>query len=103
MIACSQCGRVLEDKGGKAWVASMSGSIMGDEYIETYFFCEACGVYTVEVYHDHFLGEDTVHLRGPLSKAEGDAAVALIGQCSEPWNKKCRCEAHCAYFGSGLD
>jgi hypothetical protein len=27
----------------------------------------------------------------------------LIKQCPEPWNKKCRCEAHRAYFGGWLD
>jgi hypothetical protein len=103
MIGCSQCGGNFDRGTTKAWVASICGSIMGDEYIETYYYCEGCGVYTVEVYHDRFLGEDDVRLRGPVAKAEGDAAVELIGQCSEPWNKKCRCEAHRSYFGPSLD
>lgn len=84
-------------------MASISGGIMGDEYIESYFLCSRCEVYTVEIYHDRFLGEDTVFVRGPVSKAEGDAKVELIRQCSEPWNKKCRCRAHQAYFEGSLD
>jgi hypothetical protein len=103
VVHCSQCGKAFEQESGKAWETSICGSIMGDEYIETYFFCVACGVYTVEVYHDRFLGEESVQLCGPLPKADGDAAVALINRCSEPWNKKCRCEAHRSYFGPSLD
>lgn len=84
-------------------MASISGGIMGDEYTESYFLCGDCDVYTVEVHHDRFLGEESVFVRGPVSKAEGDAQVELIGQCSEPWNKKCRCPAHRSYFGGSLD
>ena len=103
MIACSQCGREFDQQGKKSFRASLSGGIMGDEYIESYFFCDHCGVYTVEVCHDRFLGEEEVSTRGPVSKADGDAKVELIKQCTEPWNKKCRCEAHRAYFGGWLD
>jgi len=76
---------------------------MGVEYTESYFFCEGCDEYSVEVYHDRFLGEDDVLVRGPVSRSEGDARVELIGQCPEPWNKKCRCPAHVAYFKGQLD
>ena len=103
MIKCSKCGQELDGKEKANRLASISGSIMGDEYIETFYFCNACGVYTVEIYHDRFSGEDSVALRGPVAKAEGDKQVRLIRQCKEPWNKKCRCKAHRAYFGSGLD
>ena len=103
MIRCAQCGRELGGQGTQDRVASMSGSIMGDEYIESYFLCRECGVYTVEHYHDRFLGEESVSVSGPVPKAEGDAKVELIGQCSEPWNKKCRCRAHQSYFGKSLD
>jgi hypothetical protein len=84
-------------------VAFISGSIMGDEYIESYYFCSRCEVYTVEIYHDRFLGEDEISVRGPVLKPEGDAMVELIKQCSEPWNKKCRCKAHQSYFQDSLD
>lgn len=100
MIKCPQCRKILEQDAG---VASISGSIMGDEYTESYFFCAKCGVYTVEVYHDRFVGEDDVSVRGPVAKSEGDAKVQLIKRCSKPWDKKCRCEAHRAYFGGWLD
>ncbi len=76
---------------------------MGDEYVESYYFCDDCGVYTVEVYHDRFCGDDEVSLRGPVSRSDGDAKVELIRRCSEPWDKKCRCDAHRSYFGSWLD
>ena len=102
-VQCKQCGRELAGQGAKSSVASISGSIVGDEDIESYFFCQACGVYTVEVYHDRFLGEDEISLRGPIPKAAGDSQVELIRQCSEPWNKKCRCQAHKSYFGEWLD
>jgi hypothetical protein len=103
MIRCSQCEREFDRKGEDKFVASISGSIMGDEYIESYFFCNTCGLYTVEIYHDRFLGEDEISARGPVSKSEGDAKVTLIQRCPEPWDKKCRCEAHRAYFGLWLD
>jgi hypothetical protein len=103
MVQCAQCGRELGGLGTQDRVASMSGGIMGDEYIESYFLCPECGVYTLEIYHDRFLGEEDVSVHGPLSKAEGDAQIALIGQCSEPWNKKCRCQAHQSYFQGWLD
>jgi hypothetical protein len=102
VIRCSQCGRDLDQAMDRP-VASISGSIMGDEYTESFFFCSQCDVYTVEIYHDRFLGDDDVFVRGPISKPEGDAKVELIKQCSEPWDKKCRCKAHQSYFDGGLD
>lgn len=103
MIRCSQCQREFDIKGKDKFVASISGGIMGDEYIESYVFCNDCGVYTVEIYHDRFMGEDDISVRGPVSKPDGDEKIKLIRQCPEPWNKKCRCEAHRAYFGDWLD
>jgi len=103
MIRCSQCGRGFDREVGDRSTASISGSIMGDEYIESYYFCTRCGVYTVEVYHDRFLGEEGISARGPVPKTEGDTLVELIKQCDEPWNKKCRCKAHQSYFQGQLD
>jgi hypothetical protein len=100
MIGCSQCGKTFDPQGSKA---SISGSVMGDEYIETFFFCDLCQVYTVEIIHDQFVREDYVIIKGPVPKAEGDARVALIRQCPEPWDKKCRCKAHITYFDGALD
>lgn len=103
MIRCKQCGRALAGPDGSGLVVSISGSIMGDECIESYYFCEACGCYTVEVYWDMFSGEEKISTQGPLSKSDGDAKISLIRGCSEPWNKKCRCNAHLSYFGNSLD
>ena len=103
MIRCSQCGRGFDREAGDRSIASISGSIMGDEYIESHYFCSQCQVYTVEVYHDRFLGEEEISVRGPVSKPDGDAMVELIKQCEEPWNKKCRCKAHQSYFQGQLD
>jgi hypothetical protein len=76
---------------------------MGDEYTESYYFCDLCQAYTVEIFHDHYLGEGDVLIKGPMTKAEGDAKVDLVGRCPTPWDKKCRCDAHIAYFGGALD
>lgn len=103
MIRCAQCGREFDRQEEKERVASISGSMMGDEYIESYYFCKQCEVYTVEIYHDRFLGEEEVSVSGPVPKLEGDIKVELIRQCSEPWNKKCRCKAHQSYFQGCLD
>jgi hypothetical protein len=104
MIRCSECGVELGQKGDTGSVASISGSILGDECIESYFFCDPCGVYTVEIYWDIFSGGESVSVNGPIPKEAGDAAVGLIRQCSTPWDKKCRCSAHLSYFkDSALD
>lgn len=81
----------------------MSGSIMGDEESETYYFCGACQVYFIEYCRDSFtLGESRKQSK-ELSKADGDAKIALIRRCERPWDKRCRCEAHQEYFGGWLD
>ncbi|MFO7696681.1 MAG: hypothetical protein R6X16_05945 [Anaerolineae bacterium] len=76
---------------------------MGDECTESWYYCTRCQAYTVEVYWDTFLGDDTVSLRGPVSRVQGDEQVALIRRCPTPWLKSCRCDAHRAYFGDALD
>ncbi len=99
MLSCARCNKPFEGRPA----ASMSGGVMGDEYIESWYWCASCGVYTKEIYHDRFCGEPSVLVSGPISKEDGDAQVALIRGCSEPWDKNCRCESHKAYFGSSLD
>jgi len=100
---CAQCGKVLDEEGKTACVASMSGSVMGDETTEAYYFCSDCGVYTKTIYHDSFSGEGSFSVSDPIPKADGDAKVALIKRCSMPWNKSCRCDAHKEYFEGWLD
>jgi hypothetical protein len=102
-MLCAKCGKDIDREEAKGWTASISGGIMGDEYTDSYYFCEDCGVYTVEVYRDSFLGDGEASTRGPLSKVEGDEKVRLIKECPEPWDKKCRCAAHLTYFQGCLD
>ncbi|HPO14211.1 MAG TPA: hypothetical protein PLI09_12270 [Candidatus Hydrogenedentes bacterium] len=100
MVECTQCGNKL---AGESSVASISGSISGDECTESYYFCAQCGLYTVVIFWDCFLGEETSSTRGPISKEEGLRKIELIRQCEESWNKKCRCKTHCEYFDNMLD
>jgi hypothetical protein len=81
----------------------MSGSIMGDECTDVWYWCPLCQVYTVASWRDNFTGVESMQLSGPVGKEQGDQAVALIGRCPEPWDKKCRCEAHRLYFRDSLD
>jgi hypothetical protein len=100
MIQCIQCKRpFLEEER----IASMSGSIMGDECTDVYYLCPSCQVYTVASWRDNFTGVESLHLSGPVGKLQGDEKVGLIGKCSEPWDKKCRCDAHRLYFRYALD
>jgi hypothetical protein len=99
-MQCIQCQRPFlnEDR-----VASISGSIMGDEHTDAYFLCPMCGVYTVVSWRDNFTGVESESIPGPQSKQEGDKTIELIRQCLEPWDKKCRCKAHRRYFNDTLD
>lgn len=99
-MECKQCNRTFLAKDR---VASISGSIMGDEHTDTYWLCPMCQVYTVEGAWDNFTGVETTSASGPLPKSEGDAQVSLIQKCPQPWDKKCRCRAHRAYFHDTLD
>ncbi len=100
-MKCKGCSRTFED-GDR--VAAISGSIMGDEHTDVLYFCPSCCQYTVVEWWDNFTGgEETCKVSGPLSKEAGDERVALIRKCAEPWDKKCRCAAHRAYFNDTLD
>jgi hypothetical protein len=103
MVSCSKCGKKLGEGEHGAPVARISASIMGDEYIESWYYCDGCEMYTLEDYRDRFSGEDKVSVRDPIDKAIGDAKVALIRQCPKPNSKRCRCPAHREYFGGWLD
>ena len=81
----------------------MSGSILGDECTDVWYWCPLCQVYTVASWRDNFTGVESLQLSGPVGKHQGDEAVKLIGRCPVPWDKKCRCEAHRLYFRDALD
>jgi hypothetical protein len=76
---------------------------MGDEHTDSYFFCPACRVYTVASWWDDFTGVETMTLSGPVLEQEGNERIELIRRCSQPWDKKCRCDAHRDYFNDALD
>lgn len=99
-MECKQCNRPFANE---EWVASISGSIMGDEHTDSYWLCPVCQVYTVETTWDDFTGVETTSASGPLAKVDGDERVGLIRKCRRPWDKKCRCNAHRAYFRNTLD
>ena len=103
MVRCSSCGKVLGEGEEQSPTASISGSIMGDEYTEAWYYCPDCKVYSLEDCRDRFCGEEEVKVRKPIDKATGDAKVELIKQCPKPWSKRCRCPAHMKYFGNWLD
>ena len=103
VVYCLQCGRNLEKEMQHNPVASITGEIAGDEYTESYYFCSHCKMYTIEIFHERFSGNDTISLKGPVSETEGRKKIDLIKQCPDPWDKHCRCDAHRAYFGKWLD
>jgi hypothetical protein len=88
-VACRKCGATLSERA--AGIAVLGH---GDEYIHTYFLCARCDAWTVEVFHDAFMGESSVWTRGPLSRAEGDADVERIRRCPSPGDKTCGCETY---------
>lgn len=72
--------------------ASISILVMGDEVIYSYFRCD-CGSYSVECFHDRFMGEHDIS-SFPISDDEGLRAVQLVTTCPDPDNKFCECLAH---------
>ena len=99
-MECQKCHRTFLDEDR---IASISGSIMGDEVSDVYYLCPVCDQYTIATWWDDFTGEETMNVSGPLSRAKGDERIAIIRRCSEPWDKKCRCAAHLEYFNNTLD
>ncbi len=97
-INCPKCGGPVGMP-----VASMSGSVMGDEETESYYFCGSCQAYFIEHFRDSFTGGESASWSGPVPKADGEAKIALIRRCDQPWDKRCRCAAHKEFFGEWLD
>jgi len=102
ILHCAGCQLELTEESR---VASISGSVMGDEYIESYYRCSSCGLYTLIVSRDRFDGDGELSetVSGPIGAEEGEKRVAVIRQCDSPYDKKCRCSAHLAYFKGRLD
>lgn len=91
-MKCLTCGNIAIKR------SAISIFVFGDEYIYTYFFCRKCNTYTVESYHDSFMGDDVITFLPPISKEEGDEAIKLINLCPDPMNKHCDCSSHKALF-----
>lgn len=97
MATCTKCGRQFAPQGPEK-AAAIAGLALGDEYVETWFLCPACGVYTRRISRESFLGDTHERIDGPVDRARGDAMVELIRQCPDPLDKWCDCPAHKAYF-----
>ena len=69
-VQCARCGVVISSEVGGERLASISGSIFGDECTETCYYCAQCDVYTVEIYWDTFLARICIP-EGP-TRADGD-------------------------------
>jgi hypothetical protein len=83
------------------WRASRGGSWATS--VRTFVWCGACEVYTLRLYRDVFVGPETARDSEPISKEEGDRRLAAIRSCPEPYDGRCRCDGHRAYFGDWLD
>ena len=99
-MECQKCHRTFLDEDR---ITAISGSIMGDEVTDVYYLCPVCDQYTIATWWDDFTGEETLNISDPLPREKGDARIELIGQCSRPWDKKCRCAAHLEYYNNTLD
>jgi hypothetical protein len=78
-MKCIQCRRpfLKED-----YIASISGSIMGDEYTDSSCLCPVFRVYTMVSRRDNFTGVKSMNLYEPIEKQKGNARVELI------WSRK---------------
>ena len=97
---CSRCGRTFSEAD---FVACIAARIMGDACTDCYYWCAACGVYTVRLYRDVFVGEETAHGSEPISREEGERRLGLIRSCENPGDDRCHCKAHLEYFGGWVD
>lgn len=102
-MRCPECDKPLDQENDGRPVAAISGSVMGDEYTDCFYYCANCKVYIVAGYRDCFGGDDLSRGKSVISKKQGDQEIALINKCKNPSNKRCRCAAHRKYFGKWLD
>jgi hypothetical protein len=63
MSECVQCKRTFSHDD---CIASISGSIIGDEVTDFYFFCPSCGAHTKVSWWDRFTGVETMNVSGPM-------------------------------------
>ena len=90
-----ECGNCNHDLGGlEARKAFLRIDVMGDEYIYSYWQCEACGFYTAETCRDRSPVPEIISRSGPIDREQGDEIVSLIGRCPDPGDKRCGCAVH---------
>ncbi len=89
---CKSCNADLGEAEGR--VAFICAEVMGDEYIESYWYCDACEMYMKGNLRDPFHGEIKESGGGQLSKEKGDRLIDLISKCPDPSDERCRCPAH---------
>jgi hypothetical protein len=89
---CKGCNKNFADGArGSGFLAIMA---QGDERTLSWWWCEACGVYTRKEYVDRFHGDADVYFYGPFSKETGDADLERVAKCPSPDDKYCECETH---------
>ena len=88
-VNCTGCKKELPDRAAFICVKPM-----GDEYIYSFYFCAACGVYSKEIFVDRFFGPNHVRVVGHITKSDGDADVRSIQSCPDSSNERCECAAH---------
>ena len=91
-VPCGKCHAELGPVDKRR--AFISVFAQGDEETLSWYFCEACRVWTIEAYFDHFMGGEHVTFRGPYPEAACAADVALAKTCPSPGDKWCDCAAH---------
>jgi hypothetical protein len=78
--------------------AAIAVFVAGDEVIFSYWRCAACGAFSVEAWHDRFLGDADAHWIGPVAPALGERCLALVAACPSPQDKLCGCPSHRALY-----
>lgn len=95
-IHCKGCNKHLGDDARRRPFLSILAQ--GDERTLSWWWCEACGVYTRKEYVDRFHGEPDVYFYGPFPKEVGDADLKRVAECPAQDDKWCKCETH-RHFG----
>ena len=91
-MRCKSCKKDLGGAEGR--VAFICAEVMGDEYIESYWYCRSCKMYMTVNLRDPFHGDISESGGGQLPKKKGDRLVDLIRKCPDPSDERCQCEAH---------
>jgi hypothetical protein len=96
-MLCANCNQPFPAEAKRK--AGISIFHMGDEYIYSYWQCDACGFYTVESFRDVHLGSPVISFLPPMTKDDGDLAVLRIKTCPDPHNVDCECDYHQQAYG----